>query len=76
MNHEVSAMLANVDENSGGVFLMFGCNRENKNFDVRPAFKKAIEILNGKGGGSSFSCQGFGKGDINSALDEAEKILR
>ena len=76
MNHEVSAMLANVDENSGGIFLMFGCNRENKNFDVRPAFKKAIEILNGKGGGSSFSCQGFGKGDINSALDEAEKILR
>ena len=76
MKHEVSAMLANVDENSDGIFLMFGCNRENKNFDVRPAFKKAIEILNGKGGGSSFSCQGFGKGDINSALDEAEKILR
>ena len=74
LNHEIVVLLAS--ENSEGAFLMFGCNRENKNFDVRPAFKKAIEILNGKGGGSSFSAQGFGKGDVNYALDEAEKILK
>ncbi len=64
-------------ENHDGVFIMFGCNRENKNIDVRPAFKKVINILGGKGGGSAFSCQGFGnKSDLlYSAMDEAINIL-
>ena len=57
---------------------MTGTNRDNKSVDVRPAFKKAIEILEGKGGGSAFSAQGWGKNfeKLNEALDEAEKILK
>ena len=47
--------------NDEGVFLIIGTDRGNKNVDVRPAFRKAIEILEGKGGGSSFSAQGWGK---------------
>ncbi|MBQ7196917.1 MAG: hypothetical protein IJS40_05865 [Synergistaceae bacterium] len=77
INHEAVVMLANV--NAGGVFIMFGTNRENKNIDVRPAFKKAISILEGKGGGSAFSAQGFadaGKSEkLDEALDEALKEL-
>ena len=74
-NHEVTALLA--CENSEGIFFIAGTNKNNKNVDVRPAFKKAIEILGGKGGGSSFSAQGWGKNfdKLNEALDEAEKIL-
>ena len=75
INREAVALLA--CENSEGVFIMFGTNRENKNIDVRPAFKKAISILEGKGGGSSFSSQGWGKNSerLNEALDEAEKLI-
>ncbi len=77
INHEAVVMLSSV--NAGGVFIMFGTNRENKNVDVRPAFKKAISILEGKGGGSAFSAQGFadaGKSEkLDEALDEALKEL-
>lgn len=64
-------------ENNDGVFIIFGCNRENKSLDVRPAFKKAINILGGRGGGSAFSCQGFSDNInlLNQAMDEAIKIL-
>ena len=65
--------------NSEGVFVMFGTNRENKNLDVRPAFRKIISMLDGKGGGSSFSAQGFAGVKnpeyIEAALDEAVKIM-
>ncbi|MBR6900957.1 MAG: hypothetical protein IKN30_02710, partial [Synergistaceae bacterium] len=77
INHEVAALLA--CENSEGVFIMFGTNKENKNIDVRQAFKKAIAILEGKGGGSSFSAQGFADAKnsekLDEALNEAEKEL-
>ena len=77
INHDVVVLFAS--ESSEGIFLMFGCNRENKKVDIRPAFRKAIEILEGKGGGSSFSAQGFcsvkNSEKLNYALDEAEKIL-
>ena len=75
MKHDVINLLA--CENSDGVFIMFGTNKENKSIDVRPAFKKAIMILEGKGGGSSFSAQGWGKNSasLNEALDEAEKLI-
>ena len=77
IDHEVAALLA--CENSEGVFIMFGTNKENKNVDVRPAFKKAVAILEGKGGGSSFSAQGFADvknfETLDEALNEAEKIL-
>ena len=78
INHEAVALLA--CENSDGVFVMFGTNRENRNVDVRPAFKKAISILEGKGGGSSFSAQGFADAKniekLDGALNEAERQLR
>ena len=78
INHEAVALLA--CENSGGAFMMFGTNKENKGVDVRPAFKKAISILDGKGGGSSFSAQGFADAKniekLNEALDEALKEIR
>ncbi|MBQ9419130.1 MAG: hypothetical protein IJU31_02000, partial [Synergistaceae bacterium] len=72
---EAVVMLAG--ENDEGVFVMFGTNRENKNIDVRPAFRKAMEILGGKGGGSSFSAQGWGKNSqaLENALNEAQKLL-
>lgn len=65
-------------ENEDGVFIMAGCNKENKNVDVRPAFRKAIEILGGKGGGSPFSAQGWGKNSeaLNTAMNEAVNILK
>lgn len=75
INHESVALIACVSPE--GVFVMFGTNRDNKNVDVRPAFKKAIAILEGKGGGSSFSSQGWGKNPekLDEALDVAEKEL-
>ncbi|MBR0204964.1 MAG: hypothetical protein IJQ56_11435 [Synergistaceae bacterium] len=74
-NHDVIALLAGI--NTQGVFIMFGCNRDNKSVDVRSAFRKAIALLEGRGGGSAFSAQGWGvKSElINNALDEAENEL-
>ena len=68
---EAVAVLAS--ENDEGIFVMTGTNKANKKIDVRPAFKKAIEILNGKGGGSSFSAQGYAKnsGSLNEAVKAA-----
>ena len=76
INCEAVALLA--CENSDGVFIMFGTNRDNKNIDVRPAFKKAVSILDGKGGGNSFSAQGWGKNSekLSEAIDEAEKEVK
>ena len=64
--------------NDDGVFLIIGTDRGNKNVDVRPAFRKAIEILEGKGGGSSFSAQGWGKNSqaVSEALDAALNELK
>ena len=64
---EVVAVLAGV--NAEGVFLTFGTHKENKGVDVRPAFRKAMEILDGRGGGSPVCAQGWGK--KSEALDEA-----
>lgn len=75
-NHDVIALLAG--ENDSGICLIFGTNRENKNVDVRPAFKKAINIVDGKGGGSSFCAQGFGKnsGNAGSVIEAAFSELK
>ena len=73
---EAIAILACV--NDEGVFLIIGTDRGNKNVDVRPAFRKAIEILEGKGGGSSFSAQGWGKNSeaVNEAISAALNELK
>lgn len=70
-DHDVIAFLAGV--NTEGVFVIFGSSKDNKNIDVRPAFRKAINILGGKGGGSSFCAQGWGRNQevLSTALDEA-----
>lgn len=78
-NARAVAVLAS--ENDEGIFLMIGTNRANKNVDVRPAFNRAIKILDGKGGGSSFSAQGFAKNSdsldeaVNAAVNELKGIL-
>ncbi len=75
-NHEVVAVLAGV--NDEGVFLTFGTHKENKGVDVRAAFKKAITELEGKGGGSAFCAQGWGKnaGKLDEALTAAVSELK
>ena len=73
---EAVALLAGV--NDAGIFLTFGTSRGNKGVDVRPAFRKAIELLGGKGGGSPFCAQGWGKNAeiLSEAIDEAVKTLQ
>ena len=70
------ALIAGV--NSQGIFLTFGCNRENKNADVRAAFKYAISKLEGKGGDSAFCAQGWGKNsdEIQNIMFDAANILK
>ena len=75
-NHEVIALLAGV--NDEGIFLTFGTHKENKSVDVRAAFRKAITELEGKGGGSSFCAQGWGKSSdrLSEILDDAVSELK
>ena len=70
-NNGIVSLLAGI--NDSGVFLMIGTHKENKTVDVRPAFRKAIEILGGKGGGSSFCVQGYGSNveALNTAVESA-----
>ena len=74
--HEVIALLAG--ENDEGVFLTFGTHKDNKNVDVRGAFRKAITALEGKGGGSSFCAQGWGKKtqELGQVLNDAASELK
>ena len=48
---------------TAGVFLMFGCNKGEKRIDVREAFKNAIAMIGGKGGGGASYAQGVGQDD-------------
>ena len=79
-HHDVVAVLAG--ENGEGVFLTIGTHKENKNIDVRAVFKKAIVDLDGRGGGSAFCAQGWGKcseslGDVlESALSELKDCMK
>lgn len=75
-NHEVLALLAGV--NNEGIFLTFGTHKENKSVDVRAAFRKAISELEGKGGGSSFCAQGWGKNSerLTEILDNAVSEMK
>lgn len=73
---EAVAVIACV--NDEGVFVMIGTDRGNKAVDVRPAFRRAIELLGGKGGGTPFSAQGWGKNSeaVNEAVDAAVNELK
>lgn len=75
-DREVIALLAG--ESEEGVFLTFGTHKENKGVDVRGAFRKAMELLEGRGGGSPACAQGWGKKSeaLCSALDVAIAELR
>ena len=74
--HDVIAVLAG--ENEEGVFLTFGTHKDNKDIDVRSAFRKAITALEGKGGGSSFCAQGWGKktSSLGQVLEDAASGLK
>ncbi len=75
-HHDVVAVLAGVNED--GVFLTFGTHKENRAVDVRGAFRKAITELDGKGGGSNFCAQGWGKKSdrLGQVLDDAVSELK
>lgn len=75
-HHDVIALLAG--ENEDGVFLTFGTHKENKAVDVRGAFRKAIAALDGRGGGSVFCAQGWGKNSdrLGQVMDEAVNELK
>ena len=76
-NNNVIALIA--AENSDGAFLMFSTNKDDKKIDVRNIFKQTISQLNGKGGGASFSAQGYCKIDnveiLNNALLNAKTFF-
>lgn len=75
-NNEAIVLLA--CETSEGAFIIFGTNKANKKVDVRPAFKKAINILDGRGGGNSFCAQGWGKNSdkLIEALELAKSEMK
>ena len=77
-NPEIIALI--MAESSDGTFLIFGCNKINKNVDIRNAFKFAVSKLNGKGGGTSFCSQGHGEkfnlSDLENILNEAENLIK
>lgn len=64
-------------ETASGAFLMFGCNKGEKRIDVREAFKKAIAMIDGKGGGGASYAQGFGKNtaQLSEAIDAAAEFI-
>lgn len=76
----------NEKNNFARAFLTFGCNKDDKDIDVRNAFKAAISAIDGKGGGSKFCAQGQAllKHDdmkinikiLQDALDTALNVLR
>ena len=67
-------------KNSEGAFLIFSLNKDDKKIDVRNIFKQTISQLNGKGGGASFSAQGYCKIDddeiLNNALENAKSLFK
>ena len=72
----VVALLAGIGTEA--VSLIFGCNREDKKIDVREAFRKAVEMIGGKGGGAPFQAVGFGHDaeKLRPAIDAAAEIMR
>lgn len=62
---------------TAGVFLMFGCNKGEKRIDVREAFKNAIAMIGGKGGGGASYAQGVGQDDtqLSKAINAAADII-
>lgn len=62
---------------TAGAFLMFGCNKGEKRIDVQEAFKQAITVIDGKGGGGASYAQGFGKDNtqLSEAIDAAANLI-
>lgn len=62
---------------ASGACLMFGCHKTEKGVDVRAAFKEAISMIGGKGGGGPCYAQGSGP-DIErlaEAVEVADRIV-
>lgn len=60
-------------KNQGLATLMFMCSKNLKALNMNDLLKDAITLIDGKGGGSTFSAQGGGKNinNLNSAMDYA-----
>lgn len=61
-----------------GAYLMFGCHKAEKKMDVREAFKRALAIIEGKGGGGASYAQGFGvnSSKLQMAIHSANEALK
>ncbi len=61
-----------------GAYLMFGCHKAEKRIDVREAFKSALSIIDGKGGGGASYAQGFGANNskLQMAIHSANEVLK
>lgn len=61
-----------------GAYLMFGCHKAEKKMDVREAFKCALAIIEGKGGGGASYAQGFGvdNSKLQMAIHSANEVLK
>lgn len=70
-NENVIVLYAIKCENTAN--LLFMCSKDLKNINMNNLLKDAISLIDGKGGGSSFSAQGGGKGinNLQSAIDYA-----
>lgn len=69
-------ILLGADTPDGSV-LVYGCKKGDKSLNVRDAFKKSIEAVEGRGGGSPFYCQGVGKrsSELAEILQQAKTEL-
>lgn len=58
--------------------LLFVCSRDLKSISMNDLLKDAINLIDGKGGGSSFSAQGGGKGinNLEATMDYALKKVK
>lgn len=63
--------------NKQSAFIIFGAHKNAKGVDVREAFKAAIKIIDGKGGGSPVCAQGFGSRPegLNNAINQARDLI-
>jgi alanyl-tRNA synthetase len=65
-------------KSEGMANLLFMCSKDLKAINMSDLLKDAISLIDGKGGGSSFSAQGGGKGinNLESAMDYAFKKVK
>jgi alanyl-tRNA synthetase len=69
-------------KNEGMAYLLFMCSKNIKSISMNELLKDAITLIDGKGGGSSFSAQGGGKGinnlesSVEYAFSKAKNLVK